>query len=105
MERPTVLLAVDGEVESYRAALERAGFAPSVLDAAAGGPAADLAVLDCDQPPDALVAFYRALRGDRETPTSYRARTTLHHSHNLLSQGDSYRLKQKRKAGLVPTAK
>lgn len=29
----------------------------------------------------------------------------LHHSHTLLIQGDSYRLKQKRKAGLVPKAK
>jgi DNA replication protein DnaC len=28
----------------------------------------------------------------------------LHHSHTLMIQGESYRLKQKRKAGLVPTA-
>lgn len=28
----------------------------------------------------------------------------LHHSHTLLVQGDSYRLKQKRKAGLLDTA-
>ena len=28
----------------------------------------------------------------------------LHHSHTLLIQGDSYRLKQKRKAGVVPKA-
>lgn len=26
----------------------------------------------------------------------------LHHSHTLMIQGDSYRLKQKRKAGLIP---
>ena len=29
----------------------------------------------------------------------------LHHSHTILIQGDSYRLKQKRKVGLVPKAK
>ena len=29
----------------------------------------------------------------------------LHHSHTLLIQGDSYRLKHKRKAGLLPKAK
>jgi len=28
----------------------------------------------------------------------------LHHSHTILVQGDSYRLKQKRKAGLMPKA-
>jgi DNA replication protein DnaC len=28
----------------------------------------------------------------------------LHHSHTLMIQGDSYRLKQKRKAGLIPSA-
>ena len=28
----------------------------------------------------------------------------LHHSHTLMIQGDSYRLKQKRKAGLIPAA-
>ena len=28
----------------------------------------------------------------------------LHHSHTIMVQGDSYRLKQKRKAGLVPKA-
>ena len=28
----------------------------------------------------------------------------LHHSHTIVVQGDSYRLKQKRKAGLVPKA-
>jgi DNA replication protein DnaC len=26
----------------------------------------------------------------------------LHHSHTLMIQGDSYRLRQKRKAGVVP---
>jgi DNA replication protein DnaC len=30
---------------------------------------------------------------------------SLHHSHTILIQGDSYRLKQKREAGQVPKAK
>jgi len=49
MERPTVLLAIEGEAESYLEALERAGFAPT--QATGGGVPAgsfDLAVIDCD---------------------------------------------------------
>ena len=39
MDRPTVLLAIDGDIESHVEALHRAGFAP--VFASAGGVPAD----------------------------------------------------------------
>ena len=49
MERPTVLLAVEGDAESYLEALERAGFAPTLATGSAVPAGAfDLAVIDCD---------------------------------------------------------
>jgi len=51
-----------------------------------------------------LVTQWGAVFGDEVLAAAILDRL-LHHSHNLLIQGDSYRLKQKRKAGLVPTAK
>jgi MinD-like ATPase involved in chromosome partitioning or flagellar assembly len=60
MERPTVLLALDGETASTVDALTRAGFEPLV---AADGPRpADLAVIDCDLDPDLVGSVYSALR-------------------------------------------
>ena len=62
MERPTVLLAVEGEFESYMDALGRAGFDPLSFDGG-GTPSGvfDLAVLDCDRGDDAATALYVAL--------------------------------------------
>ena len=49
MERPTVLLAIDGETDSYVEALERAGFTPSqATGASVPAGSYDLAVIDCD---------------------------------------------------------
>ncbi|MGI8999509.1 MAG: AAA family ATPase [Candidatus Limnocylindria bacterium] len=49
MERPTVLLAVDGDAEPYLEALERAGFAPTrATGTAVPAGSFDLAVIDCD---------------------------------------------------------
>jgi DNA replication protein DnaC len=51
-----------------------------------------------------LVTQWGAVFGDEVLAAAILDRL-LHHSHTLLIQGDSYRLKQKRKAGLVPKAK
>ena len=69
MERPTVLLAVDGEASSYIAALERAGFAPRLVSAADDEAPVDLAVLDCDGAAGEVTTLYAALHGGHPTPT------------------------------------
>lgn len=70
MERPKILLAVDGDSASYVDALARAGFEPVVADPGAIGSAAgDMAVLDCDLPAAAVESVYRALQANRATPT------------------------------------
>jgi MinD-like ATPase involved in chromosome partitioning or flagellar assembly len=69
MERPTVLLAVDGEADSYLEALDHAGFAP--LKATGGGlPAAsfDLAVIDCDLGAELARSIYSALQTQGAVP-------------------------------------
>jgi pilus assembly protein CpaE len=69
MERPTVLLAVDGDADSYLEALHRAGFAPLI---AGGGMLPegpfDLAVLDCDLGADVTVALHAMLRQRGDVP-------------------------------------
>jgi pilus assembly protein CpaE len=67
MERPKILLAIEGDPEGYVDALVRAGF--EAVRADAGAPiAADMAVIDCDLAPTAVKAVYDALHGDREVP-------------------------------------
>ncbi|HEX7225233.1 MAG TPA: P-loop NTPase [Candidatus Limnocylindria bacterium] len=67
MERPKILLAVNGETESYRDALTRAGFEP--VDAAGHATAAaDLAVIDCDLDAATVVAVASSLAGNPPTP-------------------------------------
>ena len=51
-----------------------------------------------------LVTQRGAVFGD-EVLTAAILDRLLHHSHTILIQGDSYRLKQQRKAGLVPKTK
>lgn len=62
MERPTILLAIEGESESYMEALARAGFEATSFDGG-GTPAGvfDLAVLDCDRGDAPSTALYAAL--------------------------------------------
>jgi pilus assembly protein CpaE len=70
MERPTVLLAVDGEAESYLEALERAGFA-AVRVTGGGVPvgAFDLAVIDCDLGGDVASFVYATIQAQGRVPT------------------------------------
>ncbi len=70
MERPTVLLAVDGDTESYLEALERAGFA-AVRVTAGGVPvgAFDLAVIDCDLGGDVASSVYATIQAQGRVPT------------------------------------
>ena len=51
-----------------------------------------------------LVTQWGAVFGDEVLAAAILDRL-LHHSHTILIQGDSYRLKQKRKAGLLPKTK
>ncbi|MDQ3689878.1 MAG: AAA family ATPase [Chloroflexota bacterium] len=69
MERPTVLLAIDGEAESHLEALERAGFAPTLAVVAAlpAGPF-DLGVIDCDLGTDVAISVYAALQTHATVP-------------------------------------
>jgi pilus assembly protein CpaE len=71
MERPTILLAVTGELDDYVEALARAGFEPVTTDPAHIGSVSpvDLAVLDCDLPADAAQAVYAHLHRSGATPT------------------------------------
>jgi pilus assembly protein CpaE len=68
MERPTVLLAVDGDAATYAQALERAGFDP-VLAGTDPVRTPDLAVLDCDLDADSVRSAYAALAGAGSRPT------------------------------------
>ena len=67
MERPSVLLAMDGELDSYIGALARAGFEPA--DFAGGSTELDLAVIDCDLDPATVSGLYATLRERRTVPT------------------------------------
>ena len=72
MERPTILLAVIGDIDGYVAALQRAGFEPVTTDPVQVdmAPQTDLAVLDCDLPAPAVQAMYEHLhQEDRSTAT------------------------------------
>ena len=68
MERPTVLLAVDGEAESYTEALERAGFAATRANGSVPTGAFDLAVIDCDLGADVAITLYSALHQHGRIP-------------------------------------
>jgi pilus assembly protein CpaE len=65
MERPTILLAVEGESEFYIDALSRAGFSPTSFEAGDIQTGRfDLAVIDCDRSDVPATALYAALRAD-----------------------------------------
>lgn len=71
MDRPTILLAVTGEIDHYVEALQRGGFEPVTVSAAAVAsvPPVDIGVLDCDLPADAVTAIYAHLHDGSSTPT------------------------------------
>ena len=66
MERPSVLLAMEGEHESHVEALKRAGFEPHLAGTAEARH--DLAVVDCDLDAETLSRTYAALRQQGGTP-------------------------------------
>ena len=70
MERPTVLLAVEGEAESYLDALDRAGFAAAQATVS-GVPSGsyDLAVIDCDLGGDVVASVYATIQANGHVPT------------------------------------
>jgi pilus assembly protein CpaE len=61
MERPTILLAVERESESYMDALERAGFAPTTFVGGTVASEFDLAVIDCERGEELATTLYAAL--------------------------------------------
>lgn len=67
MERPKILLAIEGDPEGYIDALVRAGFEGLRADATAPADA-DMAVIDCDLAPKAVQAAYDTLHDGREIP-------------------------------------
>jgi len=69
MERPTVLLAIDGDAESHLQALERAGFAPTrAIGAEFATGSFDLGVIDCDLGADVAISVYAALQAHATVP-------------------------------------
>jgi len=72
MERPTILLAVTGDINGYVGALQRAGFEPVTIDPTQldMAPPVDLAVLDCDLPGVSVASVYAYLhRGEASIAT------------------------------------
>lgn len=74
MERPIVLLAMADDRLAVAADLSRAGFesitsSQEALSHLAAGGYVDLAVIDCDLPPDTTEALYTALHGETPVPT------------------------------------
>ncbi len=69
MQRPTVLLAIEGDADHYLEALERAGF-DSVLATYAFASAAsfDLAVIDCDLGAEISAAIYESVAAQGNIP-------------------------------------
>ena len=62
MERPTVLLAVEGDADHYLEALERAGFdAIQPADGTIPAGSFDLAVIDCDLGSEVSTAIYQTV--------------------------------------------
>ncbi len=69
MERPTVLLAIDGDAESHLEALERAGFAPTrAIGAEFPVGSFDLGVIDCDLGAGMAISVYAALQMNATVP-------------------------------------
>jgi pilus assembly protein CpaE len=72
MDRPTILLAINDQADSYVTALERAGFEPFTVAPSSGleaVPGVDLGVIDCDLPPEFVAAAYQRLHTGSSTPT------------------------------------
>jgi pilus assembly protein CpaE len=72
MDRPTILLAIHDQADSYVNALERAGFEPLTVDPSVGVeavPPVDLGVIDCDLPAEFVTAAYQRLHATSSTPT------------------------------------
>ena len=67
MERPKILLAIDGDSEGYAEALTRAGFEAVMADPAAPADA-DMAVIDCDLDAAVVTSSYAALHDGRAVP-------------------------------------
>lgn len=75
MERPSVLLAIEGEHSRHVDALRKAGFEAAVADAGVPAPsftkadAPALAILDCDLPVERVKSMYAALHNGVSVPT------------------------------------
>jgi pilus assembly protein CpaE len=67
MERPKILLAVNGDVRGYADALSRAGFEPSIADPNTAT-TTDMAVIDCDLDREFVTLVYGALRTSTSIP-------------------------------------
>ena len=93
MERPTVLLAVDGEAESHIEALQRAGFAPTKATDTLPAGAFDLAVIDCDLGPEVAASLHAMLRERGNTPVLLLLGTEMDVPDSLSASADELALK------------
>jgi pilus assembly protein CpaE len=71
MERPIILLAMSGDADAYIDALQRAGFDPVAAESDRSDQVAgyDMAVIDCDLPPERVTRLYATLHVGAATPT------------------------------------
>lgn len=74
MDRPGVLLAVNGETSAYEDALAAAGYQPvsdeaTILARMSSGASFDLAVIDCDRGGASDADLFALLHGERPVPT------------------------------------
>lgn len=70
MERPTVLLALEGDASDYASALDRAGFEvvhQDIDERLTDGTKLDLAVIDCDLDADRVLKIHAAIHGATAT--------------------------------------
>ena len=94
MDRPTVLLAIDGDIESHVEALHRAGFAP-ILVSGGGVPAGsyDLGVIDCDLGGELASSVYAALQERGTVPVLLMLGTGMDVPAGLGTKADELALK------------
>ena len=92
MERPKILLGIEGDTHGYADALTHAGFQPLEADPSAVA-VADMAVIDCDLHPDVVTSVYQAVRAARSIPVLLLVGTETELPESVGGPGDEVALK------------
>ena len=92
MERPKILLGIEGDAHGYADALTRAGFQPLEADPSAID-TADMVVLDCDLDPEVVTSVYQAVRAVKAIPVLLLVGTETELPETVGGAGDEVALK------------